>query len=174
MTILAALIARGAPGILDDAGHLARGFMSDKTEQESDEPSGNIEIHRPYAMELQNFYIRTWFDRAIDGLNRLARPSIIFGVIALFIWCIVSPSEFSIRMKALDLIPQSLWIVIGTVVTFLFGSRSILDARKAGKIAISSDCFNEMLRNQAALKNDSRLLSNSVIEDWNRRNQTGR
>lgn len=63
------------------------------------------------------------FDRAIDGLNRLPRPMMAFGVLGLMGSAMVNPVWFSARMQGLALVPEPLWWLLGGVVSFYFGAR---------------------------------------------------
>lgn len=73
---------------------------------------------------------RTWFDTAIDGLNRLPRPVMALGTIGLFVYAAVDPVEFSILMQALELIPEPLWYLLGAIVAFYFGAREMQKIRE--------------------------------------------
>ena len=64
-----------------------------------------------------------WFDRLMDGLNRLPRPFLAFGTIGLFIVAMVDPVWFSIRMQGIALVPDPLWWLMGAIVSFYFGAR---------------------------------------------------
>lgn len=63
------------------------------------------------------------FDRLVDGLNRLPRPTLAFGTIGLFVAAMWSPSWFAARMQGVALIPEPLWWLMGAVVSFYFGAR---------------------------------------------------
>ncbi|SEM47105.1 Holin of 3TMs, for gene-transfer release [Loktanella fryxellensis] len=63
------------------------------------------------------------FDRMIDGLNRLPRPMLALGTLALFASAMTSPDWFSTRMIGVALIPEPLWWLMGAIVSFYFGSR---------------------------------------------------
>lgn len=65
----------------------------------------------------------TWFDRAVNGMNRLPRPALALGTMGLFIYSMVDPTNFSIRMESLGLVPEPLWWLLGAIVSFYFGSR---------------------------------------------------
>ena len=65
-----------------------------------------------------------------DGINRMPRPLMALGTIGLFVWCAVDPSNFVISMKALQNVPEYLWLILGAVITFYFGGRA-LDKAKA-------------------------------------------
>ena len=57
-----------------------------------------------FATEFRN--PRSGFDRFIDGVNRLPRPAMAFGVLGLFIAAMVDPIWFADRMAGLSLVPE--------------------------------------------------------------------
>ncbi len=63
------------------------------------------------------------FDRLVDALNRLPRPLLALGTIALFICAMADPAWFSQRMLGMALIPEPLWWLMGAIVSFYFGAR---------------------------------------------------
>lgn len=69
------------------------------------------------------------FDRAIDALNRLPRPAMALGVLALFVAAMVAPDWFAARMEALSKVPDPLWWLLGVIVSFYFGSRCQIKAQ---------------------------------------------
>lgn len=66
---------------------------------------------------------RTLFDAFVDGLNRLPRPIMTFGVIGLFVYAVNDPAGFTDIAVALSQVPDPMWAVLGLVVTFFFGGR---------------------------------------------------
>ena len=64
-----------------------------------------------------------WFDRAVNGLNRLPRPLLAFGTIGLFVYAMVDPARVAARMVGLNAVPEPLWWLLGAVVAFYFGAR---------------------------------------------------
>ncbi len=66
---------------------------------------------------------RGWFDRFIDGLNRLPRPMLAFGTLGLFVAAMVDPVWFAQRMQGVALVPEPLWWLMGAIVSFYFGAR---------------------------------------------------
>lgn len=64
-----------------------------------------------------------WFDRFIDGMNRIPRPAMALGVIGLFVAAMTDPLWFSERMTGLQLVPEPLWWLLGVIVSFYFGAR---------------------------------------------------
>lgn len=67
---------------------------------------------------------RSLFDRVIDGLNRLPRPALALGTLALFGAAMANPEWFSGRMQGLALVPEPLWWLMGAIISFYFGARS--------------------------------------------------
>lgn len=63
------------------------------------------------------------FDRLVNGLNRLPRPLLAFGTIGLFVYAMVDPADFALRMVGLNAVPEPLWWLLGAVVAFYFGAR---------------------------------------------------
>jgi hypothetical protein len=61
----------------------------------------------------------------MDGINRLPRPLMTFGVLGLLVASMVDPVWFGARMTGLALVPDPLWWIIGAVVSFYFGSRHV-------------------------------------------------
>jgi hypothetical protein len=64
-----------------------------------------------------------WFDRAINGLNRMPRPMLAFGTLGLFVYAMVDPPGFGLRMVGLNQVPEPLWWLLGAIVSFYFGAR---------------------------------------------------
>ena len=64
-----------------------------------------------------------WFDRFIDGLNRIPRPAMALGTLALFVSAMVDPIWFAARMQGIALVPEPLWWLLGAIVSFYFGAR---------------------------------------------------
>jgi len=63
------------------------------------------------------------FDRAIDALNRIPRPAMALGTLALFVSAMTHPVWFSERMQGIALVPEPLWWLMGAIVSFYFGAR---------------------------------------------------
>ncbi len=63
------------------------------------------------------------FDQVIDGLNRIPRPAMALGTLALFVSAMVNPVWFASRMQGIALVPEPLWWLLGAIVGFYFGAR---------------------------------------------------
>ncbi len=73
-----------------------------------------------------------WFNRLVDGLNRLPRPMLAFGCIGLFGAAMADPVWFAARMQGLALVPEPLWALMGAIVAFYFGAREMAKMRAGG------------------------------------------
>ena len=63
------------------------------------------------------------FDRLLDGINRLPRPALALGTLALFMSAMFDPVWFAARMAGISLVPEPLWWLLGVIVSFYFGAR---------------------------------------------------
>ncbi|WP_224814924.1 holin family protein [Hasllibacter sp. MH4015] len=70
-----------------------------------------------------------WFDRMINGINRLPRPFLALGTLGLFVYAMVDPGAFADRMIGLQEVPEPLWWLLGAIVSFYFGARELHYAR---------------------------------------------
>ncbi len=64
-----------------------------------------------------------WFDRFVNGINRLPRPMMAFGTLGLFVYAMIDPDSFARRMVGLNAVPEPLWWLLGAIVGFYFGAR---------------------------------------------------
>ncbi|MDN5568292.1 MAG: holin family protein [Paracoccus sp. (in: a-proteobacteria)] len=80
---------------------------------------------RAIAQHGQEFTLapQGWFDGFVNGLNRMPRPLLALGTMALFIYSMTDPAGFSLRMQGLQLVPEPLWWLLGAIVGFYFGAR---------------------------------------------------
>ena len=96
----------------------------------------------------------TWFDRLVNGLNRLPRPMLAFGTIGLFVYAMVDPVSFGARMVGLNQVPEPLWWLLGAVVGFYFGAREAYYFR------------NRSVPVVPVAKADPATDGNSALDDW--------
>ena len=75
-----------------------------------------------FAAEFQTER-KGWFDRFVDGLNRLPRPMLALGTLGLFVAALTDPVWFAQRMQGIALVPEPLWWLMGAIVSFYFGAR---------------------------------------------------
>ncbi|ABD55250.1 hypothetical protein Jann_2333 [Jannaschia sp. CCS1] len=75
----------------------------------------------------------SWFDRVINGLNRMPRPMLALGTLGLFVYAMAEPVGFSARMVGLQDVPEPLWWLLGAIVSFYFGARELHYSRGPGR-----------------------------------------
>lgn len=118
---------------------------------------------------------RGWFDRLMDGLNRLPRPMLALGTLALFLSAMVDPVWFSSRMQGVALVPEPLWWLMGAIVSFYFGARHQTKAQEFQKgVAETLARTPEVVANIQALEalehDDVRAdpvnSNNPALEEW--------
>jgi hypothetical protein len=97
----------------------------------ADQRSAN-QAHEAMAQFSDEFGKPGVLNGLADGLNRLGRPVITYGVIGLFISAMYDPLWFAARMQGLVLVPDQLWLIFGAIVSFFFGSRELSKLRSSG------------------------------------------
>ncbi len=132
---------------------------------------------------------RGWFDRAVDAMNRLPRPAMALGTLALFVTAMVDPVWFAARMQGIALVPEPLWWLLGAIVSFYFGARHQMKGQEFQRsIAVTMAQAPQVIGNIAALRGlradspgvaatgpDAPLTlasvtpdDNPALEDWHR------
>lgn len=98
------------------------------------------------------------FNRFVDGLNRLPRPTMAFGTIGLFAFAMINPEAFSVRMRGLDLVPQPLWWLLSAIVSFYFGARELHHFRGRGVQA--------QVQIKPPVRTEYQPSDNAALDDW--------
>lgn len=119
---------------------------------------------------------RGWFDRFIDGLNRLPRPMLALGTIGLFSAAMAEPVWFAARMQGVTLIPEPLWWLMGVIVSFYFGARYQMKSQEFQRsMAYTLTRTSEVARRieaQDGLNGSDPEAgegeANAALEDWRR------
>lgn len=116
-----------------------------------------------------------------DAANRMGRPLITYAVLGLFTSAMVDPIWFSARMQGLALVPEQLWVMLGIVVTFFFGSREMSKfrsgamAKEAARIMAATPIVVSNLKEldamypgvaEAATTEDDLAGNNRAVTDW--------
>lgn len=108
----------------------------------------------------------TWFDSAVNGLNRLPRPFLALGTVGLFVYAMIDPAAFSQRMVGLNAVPEPLWWLLGAVVAFYFGAREthyFRESRSAsGRVVIPQAAAQPRAQTPAIAP------ENPALADWKR------
>lgn len=121
------------------------------------------------------------FDRFMDGLNRLPRPALALGTLALFIAAMIDPLWFAARMQGVALVPEPLWWLLGVVVSFYFGARHQVKAqdfqREIGAAMLRAPEVMANLDSLQGMRSDSPGVArddpedpdaNPALDDWRR------
>jgi len=116
----------GAQGAVAALGEAAKGmaevFVPSATKRMELSAEAQMAALRQLGAEYENPSLG-WFDRLVNGVNRLPRPMLAFGTIGLFVYAMVDPLAFAKRMVGLNAVPEPLWWLLGAVVAFYFGAR---------------------------------------------------
>ncbi|MEM1235425.1 MAG: holin family protein [Pseudomonadota bacterium] len=111
------------------------------------------------------------FDVFIDGLNRIPRPAMALGTLALFVAAMADPLWFSSRMQGISLVPEPLWWLLGAVVSFYFGARHQLKGQEFQKSLAASLARAPVVEERAekaaeveAPEGD--FADNAALQDW--------
>ena len=128
-----------------------------------------------------------WFNRAMDGVNRIPRPALAIGTLALFIAAMVDPIWFAARMQGIALVPEPLWWLLGVIVSFYFGARHQIKNQQfqksiaqsvamTPKVASNIEALRKLSSDTpgvAGTRGDARLNhlslqpeANLALEDW--------
>lgn len=106
----------------------------------------------------------TRFDRAVNGLNRLPRPAMALGTLALFVYAMTDPSGFSVRMEGLALVPEPLWWLLGAIIGFYFGARELHHARSGAAAGIGRGLTARLARRSRTASEE-----NAALDEWRAR-----
>ncbi|MDA9274654.1 holin family protein [bacterium] len=133
-----------------------------------------------------------WFDRFMDGVNRLPRPALALGTLGLFVAAMIDALWFSQRMQGIALVPEPMWWLLGVIVSFYFGARHQVKSQKFQREIVGTMAHvPQVMRNIKALKElraesvgvadsgpDVRLSvasiapdANAALDAWRKRNQ---
>ena len=107
---------------------------------------------------------RGWFDGLVDGLNRLVRPAITFGLLGILPAVVIWPEGAAIAFAALALLPAGYWALVTVIVGFYFGGRMQLKAQDFQKsVQSAANRAPEVIANIKRLR--SALSRNEAADD---------
>ena len=103
-----------------------------------------------------------FFDRLINGLNRLPRPMLALGTLGLFIYAMIDPISFATRMEGLAYVPEPLWWLLGAIVSFYFGARELHYRRSTTppKVVVAQKSV------PVSKKRSVKTSDNAALDDW--------
>ena len=145
----------GSPAAVSALGEAAQGvaevFLPSATKKMELSAEAQMAALRQLGEGYQHPAL-SWFDRLVNGLNRLPRPFLAFGTLGLFTYAMVDPEAFARRMVGLNAVPEPLWWLLGAIVAFYFGARETHYFRSRGVVSPFAP--------QAAGE------ENAALEDW--------
>ena len=147
----------GGPGAVAALGEAAKGVAETFIPNATRKMELSAEAQMAALRQLGEEYglpATGWFDRLVNGLNRLPRPMLAFGTLGLFVYAMVDPVRFSARMVGLNAVPEPLWWLLGAVVAFYFGARETYYFR------------NRQVPTVAAAAEAAPDAGNPALEDW--------
>ncbi|MEM6565801.1 MAG: holin family protein [Pseudomonadota bacterium] len=127
------------------------------------------------------------FNHFMDGVNRIPRPALALGTLALFLAAMVDPIWFAARMQGIALVPEPLWWLLGVIVSFYFGARHQVKSQqfqssiaqtvaRAPEVAANIQRLNKLRATTPGVADTGvdarlRILSlqtegNQALEDW--------
>jgi Holin of 3TMs, for gene-transfer release len=128
----------GTPAAVGALGEAAQGvaevFVPSATRRMELSAEAQMAALRQLGEEYQHPAL-SWFDRMVNGLNRLPRPLLAFGTLGLFVYAMVDPVAFAQRMVGLNAVPEPLWWLLGAIVAFYFGARETHYFRTRGVVS---------------------------------------
>ena len=149
----------GGPGAVTALGEAAKGvaevFLPSATKRMEYSAEAQMAALRQLGEEYQHPAL-SWFDRLVNGLNRLPRPFLAFGTIGLFVYAMVDPRAFAERMVGLNAVPEPLWWLLGAIVAFYFGARETHYFR------------NRSVVSPFAAGSGAETEENAALEEWRR------
>ena len=107
-----------------------------------------------------------WFDEFVNGLNRLPRPLLALGTMALFIYAMIEPVGFGTRMEGLQLVPEPLWWLLGAIVGFYFGAREAHHFRLRVWPGSKSQVSEASEAGKQIARPDDDFTDNAALRDW--------
>jgi hypothetical protein len=124
--IFGAVTGVGTSSVIGEATNAYSAVFGNKAYRELGSHMETMSVHEQHASEFQYRGRRTWFDSLIDGINRLVRPLFTLAAFyVVFIWPYFAPTTFLIYSESISLVPQAMWMILGVIVTFWFGSRAL-------------------------------------------------
>jgi hypothetical protein len=148
----------GGPGAVTALGEAAKGvaetFVPNATRRMELSAEAQMAALRQLGEEYGHPALG-WFDRMVNGLNRLPRPMLAFGTLGLFVYAMIDPASFAARMVGLNAVPEPLWWLLGAVVAFYFGARETFYFRNRQLPVL-------------AVPGGAPAEGNPALEDWRR------
>lgn len=106
-------------------GSLIEKWLENKKEGSSQHHDEQMAVYNQFASEFRDLSTRTYWDSFVDGINRLPRSIMTFGLIYLFYYCWTDPEAFIKGATALQAMPYEGWVALWMILGFWFGTKAI-------------------------------------------------
>ncbi|AGT09187.1 holin family protein [Paracoccus aminophilus] len=164
MGVIERVIGMGGPvsAVANAATNLAEVFQVNATrrlELEEEAYARAITEHGAEFAALRDGF----FDRLVNGLNRLPRPVLTLGTLSLFVYAMADPAGFSLRMEGLGLVPEPLWWLFGAIISFYFGAR---EAHYFRSRSVPQPKAKPQEAEVATVTAGSDFSDNAALRDW--------
>jgi hypothetical protein len=165
-------IIKNILGIGKAAGTLAEVFVPNKTRKLEYDHADFQTVLGQFTAEFHNGHIG-FFNRFVNALNRLPRPVMALGTVGLFVFAMVDPAKFSVRMDGLSRVPDQLWWLLGAIVSFYFGARELHHMRSIPPSASPSETSARSTRSTDRNKTstqakNTKFANNAALDEWHR------
>lgn len=114
-----------------------------------------------------------FFDSLVNGLNRLPRPLLALGTMGLFVYAMVEPDGFGLRMEGLQEVPEPLWWLLGAIVGFYFGAREahyfrhrVWPAKKVSATTVETQQGEAQAASVQVARPGDDFADNAALRDW--------
>ena len=107
-----------------------------------------------------------FFDCFVNGLNRLPRPVLTLGTLGLFVYAMIEPFGFSVRMEGLQTVPEPLWWLLGAIVSFYFGAREAHYFRDRVWTPRPAPAATVAPAGATVARPDDDFADNAALRDW--------
>lgn len=151
----------GATALGSAVGGVAEIFVQNATRRMELDEAAHAQAVTQFGQEF-NAHYGGWFDSIINGLNRLPRPLLALGTMALFGYAMVEPTGFGLRMEGLQQVPEPLWWLLGAIVGFYFGAREAHYFRNRQWPAKAADIPSQ----RAVPVPQDDFSDNAALRDW--------
>ena len=159
------LIPGGAKDLASSLATAAGVFKPNSEKQAERDLDGVSSARAQYAKEF--LPPSNWFDSLVNGLNRLVRPVLAFGIIFMFGFCgymaYTDPHALLLMMNAVDAIPTELWGLMSALMAFYLGLNGL---SKSHKFKIDSKAVEENIRRlieKDKMKHERKMISKKKI-----------
>ncbi|WP_295047920.1 holin family protein [uncultured Paracoccus sp.] len=108
-----------------------------------------------------------FFDSFVNGLNRLPRPLLALGTMGLFVYAMIEPQGFGLRMMGLQEVPEPLWWLLGAIVGFYFGAREAHHFRlRSSPRMKAEEAVTAVATPVPVRRPDDDFSDNAALRDW--------